>query len=619
MTVLNRWVAALMLLAACIALSTCATGQSDPRVQSLTSGAYVFSESWQIPESGWRPMGLPFHDFFKPITPENKKLKTLWVKFAFDGKDAQALVTDYTSERYTAYLNGVAIFSNYVDPTEQNFASFKPAEIKFPKQLLKSGRNEIAVRLESDTFWCLGIGNVKIGPAAAIRASYDRSYYLQFMGPQIVNGIVVALTICIVLFWFKRRQEKAFFWLGLVGIAWWLRNLHYSAINPVIGPAAMWEIAISGIFVLATVFFGFAATFLDVPNRRRWLIVSGLVGGVLVVFRWALIANGQSDWPSHALTIPFTATLIIVFCRSCYRQPTTENMIMLGALTITISFTLHDFGFLGNAWRGAGFQIQPYACLIVYPAFLFAVGRRVLSSFSTVEHQNVELEHRIQLVTAELHQSEAVRRSLEIDHAIEQERERMMMEIHDRIGSSLISAVAVAERRGDPPDAIRTLKNSLTDLRIAVDSLEPIEGDLALVLGNFRHRIEREVLAAGLRFDWHVDEVPPLDWLDATNALHIMRTLQEAIGNILAHANASIIGVSCHQLTRNGRDGIVIRITDNGIGFVSIVPESGRGILNMQSRIESLQGEFRIESISGKGTSIEMWFPSLRASVADDL
>jgi signal transduction histidine kinase len=312
------------------------------------------------------------------------------------------------------------------------------------------------------------------------------------------------------------------------------------------------------------------------------------------------------------------------FVKQVLSRPRVENSMMLGALALATAFSIHDLGQqyqihdLGPEflwWRGATIHLQPYSSIIVYSAFAFALGRRVLIALDTVENMNLILANRVADASARLEVSEATRRKLEVASALEQERERIMLEMHDGIGSSLITALGVAERKQASPETIAVLRHSITDLKIVVDSLEPIEGDVVTLLANLRHRLEPELKQAGLSFEWAVNEASPLEWLDAVGALHVLRILQEAISNIIAHANTGIIGVSCGPAIRQDQYGVLIEISDKGCGFDPLAPSQGKGIANMRSRAQSLHGEFLCESAVGKGTRLSLWLPqALRPS-----
>jgi signal transduction histidine kinase len=270
----------------------------------------------------------------------------------------------------------------------------------------------------------------------------------------------------------------------------------------------------------------------------------------------------------------------------------------------------HDLGVAKLVWPGLGTYMQPFGSLLVFAAFGFALGRRVLEALAAVENINTDLQVGIIAATQKLVASEQALRKLEVESAIEGERERLMREIHDGIGSSLITALAVAESQRAPASTIDTLKRSITDLRLAVDSLEPIDGDVVMLLASFRCRVERDLRDAGLVFVWKVDACPPLPWLDAIGALHILRILQETVGNVLLHAHAERITVYCREIARGSEAGVEIVITDDGGGFDPVNYVSGRGLANMHARIEALGAKFSCRSAAGSGTTTSIWLPA---------
>jgi uncharacterized protein involved in exopolysaccharide biosynthesis len=70
---------------------------------------------------------------------------------------------------------------------------------------------------------------------------------------------------------------------------------------------------------------------------------------------------------------------------------------------------------------------------------------------------NVTLEQRIAETRAELEASEAARQQLVVSHALAGERERLMQEMHDGIGSNLITALAVARQQKQPVSTIEII------------------------------------------------------------------------------------------------------------------------------------------------------------------
>lgn len=230
--------------------------------------------------------------------------------------------------------------------------------------------------------------------------------------------------------------------------------------------------------------------------------------------------------------------------------------------------------------------------------------------------QGVADQSHAQLMQAQenLAASEKARRKLEVANAVEVERERLMSEVHDGIGSSLVAALAVARREDHPQQTIELLRRAVSDLKVTVDSLDPLGGDVLALMGNVRHRLEPDLTRAGLEVRWDVQNCPSLDWLDPTNALQFLRIIQEAVSNVLSHSGATEIRFSCHPKPRDQREGLEIVIGDNGCGMDSTYSGrlAGHGLHNMRARAETLGGAFICESAPSQGCRIILWLPQDR-------
>lgn len=101
---------------------------------------------------------------------------------------------------------------------------------------------------------------------------------------------------------------------------------------------------------------------------------------------------------------------------------------------------------------------------------------------------------------AERLRAEQVRlHAIEHDQALLNERQRLLRDMHDGLGASLISALILIEQgRLSRDDAARVLRECLDDLRLVIDSLEPIEHDLATL----RSRLGDRLALAGIAIDF---------------------------------------------------------------------------------------------------------------------
>jgi signal transduction histidine kinase len=154
-------------------------------------------------------------------------------------------------------------------------------------------------------------------------------------------------------------------------------------------------------------------------------------------------------------------------------------------------------------------------------------------------------------------------------------------------------------------------------LRLVIDSLEPVENDLVILLATLRHRLGRRLEAAGVTLVWAMDDLPPLPWLSPPDALQILRLVQEVLTNVLKHAGAQRV-----QMSLRCADGqtVELRIEDDGCGFDTAAGSSperkaaggGRGMSNLRLRARQLKSKLDVQSKPGHGTVVRLLMPVQR-------
>lgn len=587
-------------------------GQSGP-VLDYVDAEFNLSAAHTAPTTGWWTGKIPNLKLLQAAREKHLDPPTVWVRFRFDrarfGTRPLALYNEIARDDFTVYLNGAELYRSRADAADRSFGWNHPLFVPLPAAMLRGGENRIAFRIDMTSMQVLGIGSVRIGADQDVRSTFNSQFFLSNIAPQMVSGYLVILTIGAASFWIKRPKDRIYPWLVLVGLIWLFRNLHYFAQEPPFDPGLFWTMSTDSLFVLMAAVFGFAVAYFDLPHARRYQAALFGYAVVEIIFRHVLVALDLSEFPSFMLALPLFVTMLVTLFRACRRNPIFPYWSMFAAITLAVAFSFHDMFFAFNISNGAGFSLQPYGGLLIFAAFDVALTARLQKALVDVEDVNMQLEARVAEVTGSLARSEAARAELQIVQAVGRERDRIMRDIHDGIGSSLLTALAGARLRGESPDTIATLTRSLTDLRIGVDSLEPIDGDVIALLANLRHRMERELKGAGFAFAWKVDACPPLPWLDPVSALHVLRIVQEAIGNAIAHSEAGQVEVRCRPCDRDGHDGVLIGICDTGTGFDFSAPTRGKGLANMAARAEALAGHFRCESALGMGTIISIWLP----------
>jgi signal transduction histidine kinase len=200
-----------------------------------------------------------------------------------------------------------------------------------------------------------------------------------------------------------------------------------------------------------------------------------------------------------------------------------------------------------------------------------------------------------------------------------EQREELMRELHDGIGNQLFAITLQAEPTSRPhPDrteqALIDIKATAAD---ALDSLRTGLSFLAVPQGAFGPaalalslRAKRSLEASGVTVATRMDDACATLELDARQTFQLLRVMQEALGNAARHARARHVTVA---LELDG-ERLRIGIEDDGVGFDAAAPTTGCGIANMKQRIESLGGDFRLETTpSGGGCHVRL---SLRLAPA---
>jgi len=199
------------------------------------------------------------------------------------------------------------------------------------------------------------------------------------------------------------------------------------------------------------------------------------------------------------------------------------------------------------------------------------------------------------------------RTQLEVLQSAVAERQNISADMHDSIGASLATLLAhFTSANINPGEVKRRIGEILMELRFLVDSAEPVDGEINLVLSNVRHRMGSGIELSGIDLRWQADELPRIAKLTARDALAIKLILMEALSNVIHHSKAK----SAVLTARYDAPGaaVVITIEDDGCGFDPASAVSGRGIANMNKRIRgiSIGGKLSIQSAPGHGTTIRI-------------
>lgn len=468
------------------------------------------------------------------------------------------------------------------------------AETKPPMELLIRIRHVRGIGGALSTLW--------LGDYRQLAAAYYTRAFFQAELPYISSAMFLATGVFAFLIWLRSRRETLYLLYSLMTVATFLRVMHAYMGADRLAVSDAWFGWITVNSVGWTILI--AHLFLTVLHHHhaRWLTMVivimclGFGGITLPLFEGTADATIVS--PLMYLTMVSVGTFTFVAHIVWSRRAGTMEGIGL-AICGLLSFILggRDMLLQNNIINIENLFLSFYAQIALIIAFCQIMLSRYLKAMNAVAESNVVLARSLADREAELNASHLKLREIERREVLFQERQRLMQDMHDGLGSSLVSALRVVEHgQIDEAEIAQLLKSCIDDLKLTIDSMEPVETDLLLLLGTLRFRLQPRLEATGIRLRWEVRDVPPLAWLDQRHSLHILRIVQEAFTNVIKHAGASEIIV-----TTDTCDGHVsIEIADNGRGFDATMTAPGRGLGNQARRAEVIGGAVRLASEPGK-------------------
>ncbi|ADJ25594.1 putative PAS/PAC sensor protein [Dehalogenimonas lykanthroporepellens BL-DC-9] len=220
---------------------------------------------------------------------------------------------------------------------------------------------------------------------------------------------------------------------------------------------------------------------------------------------------------------------------------------------------------------------------------------------------------------AELQIKEDKRKIRELAHAYvsaqEKEREWLSLEIHDRIIQPLSSAIHAIESGNQntlqSKEALSFLKEAVKESRNIMKEIYPETltrfGLVRQIETELNHL--REATPCNVEFCKQCDCPIPHDVETTT-----YRVFHEALLNIKNHAQAKTIKITLICKT----EYLEMTISDDGIGFdyqAKLKRRIPGGLESMKQRTEIIGGKFRIESLIGQGTTINIYIPTPKESL----
>ncbi|MHA7849548.1 sensor histidine kinase [Roseovarius sp.] len=542
--------------------------------------------------------------FFAPIRfdlqPETLHMRvTLQQTTSPDGLNA--LYFPKLSDNADVWVDGQLLHPNTLPRRLWN----TPLLVPVPGPLVETGQVEITLALRGmqpegldlQPFF-YGPKNL-IAPHQAVRA---------FFGPGLARfglGLMGILAVALLVIWVFRRQEREYLWLGLACATALITLVHFGYGFTPTG-YRLWTVMLvlsASLYVLFILKFLYLFVGISLPGLETAHAVALLVFGVGVMFFPPEYAFALSMWGNVAITVPSAFLILVVIWVYRARMTRLDFAIFFPCLSIAMVLGIYELRMSMTNAPLRTMHLFHFMPLVMSMACKWLILSRLIHSLRDYEDLTASLNNRIIEKSAELEASFAELADIRQREAIAAERGRIMLDLHDGIGGQLVSTLSYMRRNDVGDDKCRlALEDALRDLALMLDSMENHDS-LVTLLGMLRTRLEGLLSENGIEFDWQVQGEPRPRNTGPSQALNLSRIVQEAITNVIKHAQADTITIYVDESR--------IRISDNGVGFVAddrgIAENPSHGLANMKRRSQSLGARFSISS-SSKGTDVMLDF-----------
>ncbi|KRR16746.1 histidine kinase [Bradyrhizobium lablabi] len=525
-------------------------------------------------------------------------------------------------------VNDVVILDSRRDPTANRPDRNTPAIAVIPASVLRDGDNAISIRL---FIWGPITGfldRIWVGPDELLRPSYDLRTLVFVTLPVVFSSWQAILAVILGIMWVMRRHEAAYGVLAAamavgVGQAFLQTPMGgetpLSKLNVILISSAPIESAL--VLTFALLFSGWKW------QRYGWIL---FIPGVLLALAGLFGNQAMVRALFLILAVPMVGIslliMAIVTARSALRRPNVASLLLGCAVTIMLTCWIADLLSV--------FQMTPnriFTARLSYSAMLVAIGAGLTWRFARALNQVDGFAGRLVTQVREAEEKLKVSFAREEERAraaaLARERTRLMRDLHDGLGGQLVSIVALSERGNGSAGIGDAARAALKDLRLVIDSMDDIGGDLMLALGSWRERAMAQLRPHDIALDWRAvtpQGLPVHPELRPWHVIQIVRLLDEAVTNAVKHANAKRITVRIETLA--GTDGLergCITVEDDGKGFeitsdgaAAGAIKAARGLRNMRSRAARCGAELELSSCAqgadhgtDQGTRVRLTLP----------
>lgn len=521
------------------------------------------------------------------------------------------------------YINGHWFFAIPGSDSSVRRTWYAPLTAPIPSELLISNQvNQVEIRFHSYQRGFV-VPTLRVGQLSDVHVLHSQYLFISSTLAQATNIFCWVVGFFMLSLWLSSSGGGLFGYSGGATVLW--ATLFTLALIPELD-LSYWQIwrftlyiATGGLVLLMSLFL------LEYADIRFWpfariAMMIGTLGIPCLFLIWGKQIEYWLDiyWTGLVICL-YVISILVLIIRKC-RKMDVLTWVLLGHSFVATVCAYHDYAvqagplIQGHAtWLRLGIPallLEPiFLTHFTLPALLIIVGGILLrlhtENVRAIEQANDTLEVELMRRELELEQVHAEQRQVIAESAINKERNRILQDIHDGLGSRLVNLLLEA-RTGQT-----TIKNLPIDLQACLEDLRLLVsgqfiGDITFTdaVEEFCQRAARNLRGEGVTLIHDIASIEQgVICPEAT--IHTLRIIQEMVANTIKHSQATECSISVNHLGNS----LCVFIKDNGIGF-DLEKEAfrmKRGMLGINKRLKKLKAESKWVSNS-MGTSLKFLF-----------
>lgn len=496
----------------------------------------------------------------------------------------------------------------------------RPAFVSLPLHLTP-GEHRIDIRLRTVPGLFPGLSEVWLGEHQVVAAECGALQDIVLgsrMGGLFLMLFITLVSVCV----FASQRDALSLGFALTGTAWCLHSL--VALNWL---GNMREETWLTWFMLTRPSAGFAGLFVALhlvkirQAKLHWALL-----GLAALTCTTLFLLPSSQWGLWLMGVAFVM-VPLTLCTGLYvlwfatvKSKFLSDFAFAMCLIYGVSANAMDLARAKGWLPYSGMSMTNWIATLLALAIGLLVIERLVSYLRYKQVASTQLKQELaaqKIQLAATHEEVRVQREKNL---LTQERQRLVRDMHDGLGTQLVSASALLKSGVMHPEKTQALSHlidqALLDLRSMLDvfsspqwsSDEQDQEAVALLLAMLRHRLAPVFRSQGIEVEWQSGSLPHEFLKNDQDRLQLLRCLQEACTNIIKHAKATQVVLKTHVTSTQ----IVFEVRDDGCGMEAAKAgksgPQGHGLSNMAARASQMGAQLVMDS-STSGTCVRLVFP----------